>query len=148
MKNTHPGKKGDIIKNAMKVSELPKKSIVIDNPNAVNVITASPAITKCKADTVVVPLQQPTAISTDSRPSGSVINGPIKLAFKTPAFKSNYNITRYVALRLLLDAVGGMVFANVVTCVAFHSVYCIFIFALTLCHCNVREYFFSYLALI
>ncbi|CAG9765236.1 unnamed protein product [Ceutorhynchus assimilis] len=91
MKNTHPGKKGDIIKNPLKVSEIPKKLVVIDNPNAVNVITASPALTtKCNAVTVV---QQPT-ISTDSRPTGSVINGPIKLAFKTPAFKSHYNITR------------------------------------------------------
>ncbi|XP_066245059.1 zinc finger protein 723-like isoform X1 [Euwallacea similis] len=95
MKNTHPGKKGDIIKNAVHVADAPKKSAFVDNPNAVNVITASPALTsKCRADPAAVPIQQPPTISTDSRPAGStVINGPIKLAFKTPAFKSNYNIT-------------------------------------------------------
>ncbi|KAL1502668.1 hypothetical protein ABEB36_007781 [Hypothenemus hampei] len=47
MKNTHPGKQDEIIKTSVKVSDIPKKSVVIDNPNAVNVITASPAITKC-----------------------------------------------------------------------------------------------------
>lgn len=93
MKNTHPGKKGEIIRNPLPVSDLPKKSVVIDNPNAVNVITASPALTKGRADPTAVPVQPPSTISTDSRPTGSVINAPIKLAFKTPAFKSNYNIT-------------------------------------------------------
>lgn len=85
MKNTHPGKKGEVIKNVVKPPDLPPKKPV-DNPNAINVITASPAFTKSKADAV-------PPVKSDSR-TGTVINGPIKLAFKTPAFKSNYNINR------------------------------------------------------
>ncbi|KAJ8933735.1 hypothetical protein NQ314_013828 [Rhamnusium bicolor] len=85
MKNTHPGKKGEVIKNVVKPPDLPPKKPV-DNPNAINVITASPAFTKSKAEAV-------SPVKSDSR-TGTVINGPIKLAFKTPAFKSNYNINR------------------------------------------------------
>ncbi|XP_018572363.1 zinc finger protein 2 [Anoplophora glabripennis] len=85
MKNTHPGKKGEVIKNVVKPPDLPPKKPV-DNPNAINVITASPAFTKSKAEAV-------PPVKSDSR-TGTVINGPIKLAFKTPAFKSNYNINR------------------------------------------------------
>ncbi|KAJ8977707.1 hypothetical protein NQ317_005440 [Molorchus minor] len=65
MRNTHPGKKGEVIKNVVKPPELPPKK----NPEAVS------------------------PVKSDSR-SGTVINGPIKLAFKTPAFKSHYNINR------------------------------------------------------
>lgn len=91
MKNTHPGKRAEIIQTPQPVSELTpttaNPSVVVDNPNAVKVITAPTVITKRLAEGA-------TALSTDSRPPGCGVNGPIKLAFKTPAFKSNYNITR------------------------------------------------------
>ncbi|XP_060523969.1 zinc finger and BTB domain-containing protein 49-like [Cylas formicarius] len=94
IKNTHPGKKGEIIKKVLNPPDPPvKKSVVVDNPNAIHVITASPACLKSKAAPVALS-PEPSVKSVDSRRVGSVINGPIKLAFKTPAFKSHYNITR------------------------------------------------------
>ncbi|XP_044257960.1 zinc finger protein 2-like [Tribolium madens] len=77
VKNTHPGKKAEPVTATVK-QLLVKPSKPIDNPNAINVITASPA---CKTK------------STNNR-TGTVINGPLKLAFKTSAFKNNYNIHR------------------------------------------------------
>ncbi|CAH0558661.1 unnamed protein product [Brassicogethes aeneus] len=81
IKNIHPGKKAKIIEIKTSVSsEEP-----MENPNAIKVITASPVFTK------------PTyEISTQKMGirNSSVINGPPKLAFKTPAFKTNYNINR------------------------------------------------------
>ncbi|ENN73909.1 zinc finger protein 239 isoform X1 [Dendroctonus ponderosae] len=98
VKNTHPGKRADIIQTPQPVSELApttaNPSVVVDNPNAVKVITAPTVITKRLAEGAPAALQLATALSTDSRPPGCGVNGPIKLAFKTPAFKSNYNITR------------------------------------------------------
>nr|XP_023021768.1 putative zinc finger protein 840 isoform X1 [Leptinotarsa decemlineata] len=105
MKNTHPGKKGEVIKNVVILpsenactSTITKKT-PIDNPNAIKVITtASPAFTSSKAEGQTV--TPPPFVKSDCRAGEetSVINRPIKLASKTPAFKSNYNISRYVLL--------------------------------------------------
>ncbi|XP_072380009.1 uncharacterized protein [Diabrotica undecimpunctata] len=89
------------ISSSKKDSQVP-----VDNPNAINVITtASVACSSIKTNKketeAVKPL--PSAAKSDSRAgttggttstTTSVINGPIKLAFKTPAFKSYYNINR------------------------------------------------------
>ncbi|XP_050296636.1 zinc finger protein 624-like [Anthonomus grandis grandis] len=100
-KNSHPGKKADIIENPLgsSVSDEPiQRSVVVDNPNAVNVITALTTNYSGGAvgESAMQQRQQTkaTVSSAHSRPTGSVINGPVKLAFKTPAFKSVYNITR------------------------------------------------------
>lgn len=94
MKNTHPGKRGVVIRNAVKAPDPspPIKHTADNPPNAINVITASPAfVGKRKAEPAAA--VAPPVVRSDSR-TGTVINGPIKLAFKTPAFKSNYNINR------------------------------------------------------
>lgn len=80
VKNTHPGKKAEPVTATVK-QLLIKPPKPVDNPNAINVITASPA---CRSKTINV---------TNNR-TGTVINGPLKLAFKTSAFKNNYNIRR------------------------------------------------------
>ncbi|CAG9857266.1 unnamed protein product [Phyllotreta striolata] len=127
MKNTHPGKKGRIIKTAPASSVPPRSSVdrsivdktltqidfdrPVDNPNAIKVITsAAPAFPspsnggRGAAD--AEPVSLPSAVKSDCRndagdgdgcsgnvaPTSNVVNGPFKLAFKTPAFKSNYNI--------------------------------------------------------
>ncbi|EEZ98857.1 zinc finger protein 624 [Tribolium castaneum] len=77
VKNTHPGKKAEPVTTTVK-QLLVKPNKPVDNPNAINVITASPA---CKTKPV-------------NNRTGTVINGPLKLAFKTSAFKNNYNIHR------------------------------------------------------
>lgn len=82
LKNTHPGKKGEVIKNIVNKPTVVHRIRPVDNPNAVNVIKSPPGFTR--------KLENPP-VKIDSRPS-TVINGPIKLAFKTPAFKNNYNI--------------------------------------------------------
>jgi uncharacterized Zn-finger protein len=83
VKNTHPGKKVETVTATVKQLLVKPPSKPIDNPNAINVITASPA---CKNREV-------GGKKANSR-TGTVINGPLKLAFKTSAFKNNYNINR------------------------------------------------------
>lgn len=76
MKNTHPGMKVAPIKNPLP-KQTPKSVVqkqIVDTPNAIHVIKSPPEKTK---ETKV-----------------PVINGPLKLAFKTSAFKNNYNIHR------------------------------------------------------
>lgn len=75
MRNTHPGKTAKVIKNNVNAAAPP-----VDTPNAIKVITPSPiAINKTTATTSVV------------KP---FMNVPLKLAFKTSAFKNHYNIHR------------------------------------------------------
>ncbi|XP_056635610.1 zinc finger protein 154-like [Diorhabda sublineata] len=123
MKNTHPGKKAEVIKTVVPARSkilsttnlTPNTSSVnnnktdthipVDNPNAINVITtasvACSSIKINKEETEAV-THLPSAVKSVSRADAtggtatttSVINGPIKLAFKTPAFKSYYNINR------------------------------------------------------
>lgn len=80
MKNTHPGKKVPPIKSTQSKA-LVKKSTpeFADNPNAINVIKAPPCDNNA---------------SKKPESKVSVINAPLKLAFKTSAFKSYYNIHR------------------------------------------------------
>ncbi|KAL3279458.1 hypothetical protein HHI36_016969 [Cryptolaemus montrouzieri] len=80
IRNAHPDKKAEIIKNFSKLPKFVMKPVV-DNPNAIKVITASPIAKKDENNKVV---------ST----SRICINGPLKLALKTSAFKRNYNINR------------------------------------------------------
>ncbi|KAK9879184.1 hypothetical protein WA026_004032 [Henosepilachna vigintioctopunctata] len=81
IKTAHPDKKPEIIKNILEISENSGKPVV-DNPNAINVITASPMAKQHNTNTESIPLTR------------TCINGPLKLAFKTSAFKRNYNINR------------------------------------------------------
>lgn len=77
MKNTHPGMKVPPVKNPQVKHNVPKLTVqrrIVDTPNAINVIKALPDKAK--------------------EPKVPVINAPLKLAFKTSAFKSNYNIHR------------------------------------------------------
>ncbi|RZC40966.1 zinc finger protein 708-like [Asbolus verrucosus] len=83
VKNTHPGKKAEPVTATVK-QLLVKPTKPIDNPNAINVITASPA---CKN-------RNDALINKSNSRTGTVINGPLKLAFKTSAFKNSYNIHR------------------------------------------------------
>ncbi|KAG5875965.1 hypothetical protein JTB14_034386 [Gonioctena quinquepunctata] len=102
MKNAHPGKKGEVIKNVVSppsdntCTEI--KKTPIDNPNAINVITtASPAFassSKAEVQAVVLPPFVKSDCRAGEQTATGVINGPIKLAFKTSAFKSSYNINR------------------------------------------------------
>lgn len=84
MRNTHPGKNVLPIKNEItKLSKSVPISIstsVADNPNAINVITKS--------------LDSQLPKETEPTRHIPVINGPLKLAFKTSAFKNCYNIHR------------------------------------------------------
>lgn len=87
IKNTHPGRKATLIKKPaakrVRINKPPQTETPTENPNAIKVITASPtclpAVTK----------EEPIL----SKPV-PVINAPLKLAFKTTAFKSHYNIHR------------------------------------------------------
>ncbi|XP_044761403.1 zinc finger protein 708-like [Coccinella septempunctata] len=81
-KNAHPDKKPEIIKREVEPRDK-LRNTVIDNPNAINVITSSP-MTKKNDDMI-------EKISSIPR---TCMNGPLKLAFKTSAFKKNYNINR------------------------------------------------------
>lgn len=80
IRNSHPGKKAKpltkIKENTSKESD---SQVVVDNPNAIKVITASP----------VCPSSIIKSVQTRQSP---VVNAPIKLAFKTTAFKDHYNI--------------------------------------------------------
>ncbi|XP_019871607.2 zinc finger protein ZFP2 isoform X2 [Aethina tumida] len=67
----------------------PKPPSVVDNPNAIHVITASPAYASSSR---ISPKEAVAAPSTSTKPN--LINGLPKLAFKTPEFKSSYNIQR------------------------------------------------------
>ncbi|CAH1173627.1 unnamed protein product [Phaedon cochleariae] len=117
MKNTHPGKQGAVLRRAAPAAPAaspppPPK----DHPNAVNVITTNavnvitthatarlgggggerrpeagaaggrrlPSVVRSDCRTTVAAAAAASAVR--------VINGPIKLAFKTPAFKSAHNI--------------------------------------------------------
>ncbi|GJQ68883.1 hypothetical protein Trydic_g6078 [Trypoxylus dichotomus] len=81
LRNTHPGKKASYTQKIVK-APLPKPSVV-ERPNAIKVITPSPA---CN-------IKKQEVIERDQR-TVPVINGPIKLASKTTAFKDCYNINR------------------------------------------------------
>lgn len=90
VRTSHPGKsaipvkkcvRSELLKLKKKTKSLSEQQPLVDNPNAINVITVSPAcILKPEAPTITKPV--------------SVINAPLKLAFKTPAFKNHYNIHR------------------------------------------------------
>lgn len=84
LRNTHPGKKATYTQKTVK-APLSKPSLV-ENPNAIKVITPSPTCNIIKKQ------------EQDKRDQRTVpvINGPIKLASKTTAFKDCYNINRYV----------------------------------------------------
>ncbi|KAI4457784.1 finger putative transcription factor family-related [Holotrichia oblita] len=82
LRNTHPGKKATYTQKIVK-APLTKPSLV-ENPNAIKVITPSPT---CN----IIKKQEP--VERDQR-TVPVINGPIKLASKTNAFKDCYNINR------------------------------------------------------
>lgn len=71
MRNSHPGKTAKAIKN------LEVKASPVDTPNAIKVITPN---TNKKAETKITP--------------PPFMNVPLKLAFKTSAFKNHYNIHR------------------------------------------------------
>lgn len=82
LRNTHPGKKATY---TQKIVETPvAKPSVVENPNAIKVITPSPSCNMIKKQ---------ERIEQDHR-TVPVINGPIKLASKTNAFKDCYNINR------------------------------------------------------
>lgn len=91
IRTSHPGKgavplkkcvRSELAKLKKQTKPLTEQQPLVDNPNAINVITASPACTSKPESNVVIK-------------SASVINAPLKLAFKTSAFKSHYNIHRY-----------------------------------------------------
>ncbi|KAJ3666700.1 hypothetical protein Zmor_002134 [Zophobas morio] len=84
VKNTHPGTKVESATTTVKQLLMKPSTKPVDNPNAINVITASPAC-KSKVDSTV---KKP------NNRTGTVINGPLKLAFKTNEFKNSYNIHR------------------------------------------------------
>lgn len=91
MRNTHPGKAAKVIKTETKKVNLKPpevSSCPVDTPNAITVITASPAY---KA------VNKTTTIKSESA-SVPFMNVPLKLAFKTSAFKNNYNIHRYILI--------------------------------------------------
>lgn len=92
IKNSHPNTvpTGEEIKSIANKPSLLHRVRPVDNPNAVNVIKSPPSYTRRKAE-------PPVSNKSDTR-SSTVISGPIKLAFKTPAFKNNYNIQRYVSV--------------------------------------------------
>lgn len=79
VQNSHPGNKVPHIKRKVKVHKeapiiLPATNVV-DNPNAIKVITSSVS-------------------QENKKEEKKHINAPLKLAFKTSAFKSCYNIHR------------------------------------------------------
>ncbi|KAF5299196.1 hypothetical protein FQA39_LY02369 [Lamprigera yunnana] len=82
IRNSHPGKKA---KPVTKAKEQHKKElnsqVPTENPNAIKVITASPVSTST------------SVIKSEPNKQPPVINAPVKLAFKTTAFKNNYNIS-------------------------------------------------------
>lgn len=81
IRNSHPGKKAKLIKKPAEETT-PKESepeVLEENPNAINVIT-SPQTSSSSIARLEPNKQMP------------VINAPVKLAFKTMAFKSHYNI--------------------------------------------------------
>ena len=84
MRNSHPGNMAFSEMETKKSENTSEKVLIIDKPNAVNVITTSPAIMSNKSTEV------------NHTPQVQVINAPLKLAFKTSAFKNNYNIHRYL----------------------------------------------------
>lgn len=80
MRNTHPGKTAKPVQNILKSLDLkPTTSHPVDTPNAIKVITASPSLNK---------------MAKTENSTASFVNVPLKLAFKTSAFKNNYNIHR------------------------------------------------------
>lgn len=84
MRNTHPGKTAKPIKNVIKPLNLKTAGqCPVDNPNAIKVITASPAYNASNSTTL---RKENTRVP--------FINAPLKLAFKTSAFKNHYNIHR------------------------------------------------------
>lgn len=82
-RNAHPDEKPEIIKRDVQSSDKLEMAVV-DNPNAINVITTS-SISRKIEDVNDKPNYLPR----------TCMNGPLKLAFKTSAFKKNYNINRY-----------------------------------------------------
>lgn len=103
------GKTGeDVIDSVVLPPSAPRKAIPpVDNPNAINVITSVPPTvveSDCRtADPAAVGIfdrfEENNEEEEQQMPKQKcVINGPIKLAFKTPAFKNNYNIIRYSQL--------------------------------------------------
>lgn len=88
MRNTHPGKTAKVIRNVVKNFDTKppvSTSSPVDTPNAINVITPSPIHNS--ANKVPVVKTNPPAVP--------FMNVPLKLAFKTSAFKNHYNIHRY-----------------------------------------------------
>lgn len=81
-RNAHPDKEPEIIKRDSKPPDKHKEAVV-DNPNAINVIISSPMTKK----------NEEANDKATSMPR-TCMNGPLKLAFKTSAFKKNYNINR------------------------------------------------------
>lgn len=79
MKNAHPGEKvAPITKTKPNKNQTEETQHIVENPNAIKVITTSPV-----TEQVLLPMHKT-----------SVINAPLKLAFKTSAFKNFYNIQR------------------------------------------------------
>ncbi|KAB0800860.1 hypothetical protein PPYR_06599 [Photinus pyralis] len=81
IRNSHPGKKASLIKKPTKKS-IPKEfepEVLEENPNAIKVITSPPT-------------SSPSIEKLEPNKQIPVINAPVKLAFKTMAFKSHYNI--------------------------------------------------------
>lgn len=85
LRNTHPGKKASYTQRTVKVSLA--KPAIIESPNAIKVITPSPTCNVVKKMELIEKEER------DKR-TVPVINGPIKLASKTSAFKDCYNIHR------------------------------------------------------
>lgn len=85
MRNTHPGKTAKVIKNVIKNLDLKPPSLPasspVDTPNAIKVITPSP-------------IHNTAAKTKNEPPPVPFMNVPLKLAFKTSAFKNHYNIHR------------------------------------------------------
>lgn len=88
MRNTHPGKTARVIKNVVKNFDTkPSVSMAtspVDTPNAIKVITPSPIHNSAN---------KPPVVKTNP-PAVPFMNVPLKLAFKTSAFKNHYNIHR------------------------------------------------------
>lgn len=86
MRNTHPGERVDPIKNPIKSLLKQVKPTPTDNPNAINVITASPA--RSVSSTAIPTLKKSSNLNVP------FANPPLKLAFKTSSFKNNFNLNR------------------------------------------------------
>ncbi|KAF5306491.1 hypothetical protein FQR65_LT07319 [Abscondita terminalis] len=81
IRNSHPGKKAKPITKVIKdnTSKEISSKVVVENPNAIKVITSRSAC--------------PSPITKTEHNKQPVINAPVKLAFKTTAFKNHYNIS-------------------------------------------------------